>query len=90
MGLEKPHDIQQSHLGHGNRHNQYKLRYEKIEHNPAEKGLGLLTVERAGAVQHREEKALGRPESGLSLSKGRLKKGNRLFSRVCGGRTGKV
>ena len=43
MGLEKLHDIQQSHLGHGNRHNQYKLRYEKIEHNPAEKDLGLLT-----------------------------------------------
>ena len=45
-------------------------------------------AERAGAVQPGEEKALGRPESGLSISLGGCKKeGNRLFSRVCCDRT---
>ena len=39
---------------------------------------------RAGAVQPGEEKALGRPGSGLSISKGGCKKErDRLFSRVC-------
>ena len=30
------------HLGHGNHHYQYKLGDERIEHNPAEKDLGIL------------------------------------------------
>ena len=54
----------------------------KMEHLPWEDRL------RAGAVQPREEKAPGRPESSLSVSKGDCKKeGDRLFGRVCCDRT---
>ena len=46
-------------------------------------------AERAGAVQPGGEKALGRPESGLSVSKweGYKKEGDRIFSRVFCDRT---
>ena len=50
---------------------------------------GATEHEGAGAVQPGEEKALGRPESGLSVSKeGAVKKEeDKLFSGVYGGRT---
>jgi len=40
-------------------------------------------AERAGAVQPVEEKALGSPENGLSVSKGESVRKGRIFSRVC-------
>ena len=43
-------------------------------------------AERAGAVQPGEEKALGRPESSLSVPKGGAVRMRRFFSRVCGDR----
>ena len=62
---------------------------EGHKHDPRD-GTPLLRkqAERAGAVQPGEEKALGRPESGLSVSKVDCKKeGDRSFSRVCDDRT---
>ena len=47
---------------------------EQGHRNDPMDGTPLLQgqAERAGAVQHGEEKALGRPERGLSVSKGGL------------------
>ena len=42
---------------------------------------------RAGAVQPGEEKALGRPESSLSVKGGYKKEGDELISRACCDRT---
>jgi len=60
---------------------------EEGHRNDPRDGTPLLCgqPERAGAVQPGEEKAAGRPESGLSVSKGGCKKeGGSLFSRVIG------
>ena len=46
-------------------------------------------AERDGADQPGEEKALARPDTGLSVSKGGYEKeGDKLFSRICCDKTG--
>ena len=57
--------------------NMRRARY--LPHQPPK----IAFAERAGAIQPGDEKAPGRLESSLSVSKGRCKKGDRLFSRVC-------
>ena len=59
------------------RHGPVGAHPEEGHKNDPRDGTPILLgqAERAGAVQPGEEKALGRPESGISLSEGELKEG---------------